>query len=194
MNRRTLSRVPAEMYLPAFRRATNLPSFTHLIIGAGVRAGSGRTLSALTVDGAAATYVQRSTATGELSEVWVKEHTTTNPVLSFTASGGCTSGGICVVAVNELSSITPTDVETDTGDPVDFSLDIAEGGIAFAVCMTQANGAAAWTGLDELGNDGESSQFTAAARAFASAVTGHAIQADFTPNPSRATGVAASFR
>lgn len=166
--------------------------------------GAARTVSTLTVGGAAATFIARQQDTSTNVELWyIDSQTDGTADIVVTWDGGLTSCGIGVHSSPEAAAGAPHDTLTSTADPMTGTIDCPAGGIIVAVAGTSGGTTTdpqfTWTGITETyegaidGSYAASVLHTGAALAFAAAQTGLTVTCDPVQTPTRNGMVVASW-
>jgi hypothetical protein len=114
---------------------------------------AGRTFTAVTVAGIAATQVVQNSVTARVSSLWIADVPTgTTGTIDVTCSAGFNNCRIGVYAARNLGSMTPVSTASDSGTDAAFSVNLTGAGPGFAVGASQeANSVdtVAWSGLTE---------------------------------------------
>lgn len=120
-----------------------------IIIAQGRGESTGRTVSSVTVDGAAASSTSANVITvRDRVHIWAKVHSAKTPNVQVNWSGAMANSNIVVIAVNNLISITPIAVATDTSNPLDIDVNTNAGGIIVVGASNRNSSGATYTGVD----------------------------------------------
>lgn len=168
-------------------------SFTGCLLMVGTQGTASRTVSSLTVNGNAATYLGRQTAGSQTLEIWGIATTVCNDV-DVTWSGACNNMGLDVVAFTGANDpTTATDTAASTADPAALAIDVQAGGLIAGGVWFTNSGTLTWTNATEFTDRviettvGMSSAYNASA----TAQTGLAVEANYSsPNVQAAFAVA----
>lgn len=133
-----------------FNNASGLNSHTHVFLTVTIRgSASAVTVSSLTVEGVAATFVVGLTTGFQRSEIWKIISATVAPDVVVNLSGTAATIAVGIVGargVDLTNFATPT---TSNADPASLNINTANKGIVIAAGMNGGGSNMTWTGVTE---------------------------------------------
>lgn len=161
---------------------------------------TGRTVSSASIGDVSATInVQITHSSGGSGVVAIVSATVTagtTATISVTFSGGMNRAAAWAVAVDNLSSTTPTDTATATStDPLSATIDWTSGGYVIAGAMGNGNTTFTWSGVtEEVDGTFETATASGGDLLTTSTATGQTVSADLATASTRRAMAVASYR